>query len=214
MADVAALPARDRHGMATTKLFLGFVPWFVYTVVVNWAGTAAVPVAAFLAFAAAVGLVVRARMRGESAKLLEVTGAVVFAAYGVVALVAPAADAFLAGYGRALAALLLAVVIFALLPVRPFTEQYAREAVPREYWGSSKFHAINRRISAAWGGVVLAMAAGHVLATLLAPQLGRPADLLFNWGVPVLLIILAARYTARVTGDDDRPQAVPDSGAA
>jgi hypothetical protein len=108
--------------------------------------------------------------------------------------------------------LLLAAVIFALLPVRPFTEQYAREAVPPAHWDSPRFPAVNRRLSAAWGGVVLAMAAGHALAPVLAPEFGRPADLLLNWAAPVLLIIVAARYTGRVAGTDPQPEPVPNGG--
>ena len=59
-----------------------------------------------------------------------------FLVLGGISFLYPAADAFLAGYGRALAAAILAAVIFLLLPVMPFTEQYARESVPREYWHS------------------------------------------------------------------------------
>ena len=111
-------------------------------------------------------------------------------------------DEFVAG-GRALATLILAVVIFALLPVLPFTEQYARETVPQQYWQSPVFRSVNRRISAAWGAVI----AGHAVSTALAGVLtepattlpSRPVDLLFNWVIPVLLTWWAWRYTARVS---------------
>jgi hypothetical protein len=118
------------------------------------------------------------------------------------------ARSFLAGYGRALAAAILAAVIFLLLPVMPFTEQYARESVPREFWHSPTFRSINRRISAAWGGAIAVMALSHVVAGMFAtPDSGagllhRPVDLLFNWIVPALLLWAAARYTQRVAGDD------------
>lgn len=184
--------------MSKAKLFIGFVPWIAYTVIVNWAGPASVPAAALLAFATAAALVVRSMLRGESAKILEVTGAALFACYAVVALAAPATAPFLAGYGRALSTLVLGVVIFASLPVRPFTEQFARQSVPQSAWHSPRFRAVNRRISAAWGGAVLVMGLGHVAATAFAGTIGRFGEILLNWGLPIAMILLALRYTEHV----------------
>ena len=186
------------------KILVGLVPWAVFSLVATREGPGGVTTAAVLAFLVAAAFLVGAMVRGRSPKLLEVTAAVVFAAYGVVGADNPAADAFLAEYGRALATLVLAVVIFALLPVLPFTEQYARETVPEQYWHSPVFRSINRRISAAWGAVIAAMAVSHTLATVLPESTTtlptRPVDLLFNWVVPVLLSWWAYRYTARVSG--------------
>lgn len=111
------------------------------------------------------------------------------------------------------------------LPVMPFTEQYARESVARAYWHTPQFRSINRRISAAWGGVVAAMAVSHVVAgTFEAPDPGtrllhRPVDLVFNWIIPALLVWAAARYTQSVSGASDDEQAAHNpaergSGAA
>lgn len=115
--------------MSMQKALVGFVPWLVFTAMATRGGVGAVGAAAVLAFLVALGLVIRSTVRGESVKLLEVI-AVVFGGYALVALLDPSADAFLADYGRALAALLLAAVIFVLLPVLPFTEQYARKVCP------------------------------------------------------------------------------------
>jgi hypothetical protein len=154
-----------------------------------------------LALAVAVGLIGRSMVRGETPKLLEVTGAVVFLGLGVVAFAMPGSDAFLAGYGRALAALVLAVVIFATLPVMPFTEQYARESVPEQFWHTGRFRATNQRISAVWGAVIVGMAVCHGVAgvfdspnTVVGP-LYRPIDLVFNWVVPALLLWAAVAFT-------------------
>jgi hypothetical protein len=201
--------------MSMTKVFVGFVPWIVFSLVATRLGPGAVAAACALALLVALGLVVRSVSRGETPKLLEVSGAVVFLGLGVLAVVDTALDAVLAEYGRALAAAMLALVIFVLLPVMPFTEQYARESVPREYWHTPQFRSINRRISAAWGGVVAAVAVSHAVAgTFEVPDPGvrllhRPVDLLFNWVVPGLLVWAAARHTQRVTGGSDDPPAVP-----
>jgi hypothetical protein len=200
--------------MSMKQVLVGFVPWIVFTLVATRVGPGAVGTACVLAFLVAVGLIVRSVARGESPKVLEVVGAVVFLGLGGIAFAYPGTDAFLAGYGRALAAAILAAAIFLLLPVMPFTEQYARESVPREYWHTREFRSINRRISAAWGGAVAVIAVSHVVAgTFEVPDPGvrllhRPVDLLFNWVVPALILWAAARYTQRLAaGPDDAPAA-------
>jgi hypothetical protein len=197
--------------MSVRKVLIGFVPWVIFSLVATRAGPDAIGVAASLAFLVALGLVIRSVRRGESAKLLEVTAVVVFAGFAGVSLITSAGDDFLVDYGRALAALVLAVVIFVLLPVLPFTEQYARESVPREYWHTPRFRAVNRRISAVWGGVVAAMAVSHAVAGAVAvPDPGvrllhRPVDLVFNWVIPGLLVWLAVTVTARVSAAASDP---------
>jgi hypothetical protein len=192
--------------MSMTKVLVGFVPWIVFSLVATRAGPGAVAAAAGLAFLVAVGLIVRSITGGTSPKVLEASGAVVFLGLAVLAGVSPGLDPVLANYGRAIAAAVLAVVIFVSLPVMPFTEQYARETVPRQYWHTAEFRSINRRISAVWGGVVAVMALGHAVAGAIEvpdPGVGlvhRPVDLFFNWIVPGLLVWWAARYTQRVSG--------------
>jgi hypothetical protein len=202
--------------MSPRNVFIGFLPWVVFTLVSTRGGPGAVGVACLLAFLVALGLVIRSLTRGQSAKVLEVTGAVVFVVLGAVSALSPAWDAVLGSYGRALAAFVLAAVIFLLLPVMPFTEQYARESVPREYWHTREFRSVNRRISAAWGGVVAVMGVSHVVAgTFEVPDasaglLHRPVDLVFNWIIPGLLIWFALRYTQRVSAQaGDQPAPAP-----
>jgi hypothetical protein len=198
--------------MSTKQILLGFLPWIAFSVVATRVGPGAVGTAALLAFAVAAGLLVHSMVRGRSPKLLEVAGAVTFALAGIWATVSPASDVVLASYGRGGAALILAALIFLTLPVRPFTEQYARESVPEQYWHSPQFHAINRRISAAWGAAVAVMGVGHLIAGALTAQAveysgylpSRPVDLLLNWIVPGLLVLAAARYTTRVTTEAGR----------
>jgi hypothetical protein len=143
--------------MDTKKILVGFLPWIAFSLIATRVGAGAVGLAALLALVIAAVLVGRSLSRGESVKLLEATAVGTFALMGIWAIVDPTSDAFLADYGRGLAALILAAVIALTLAVRPFTEQYARESVPQEYWDSPQFHAINRRISAAWAGTAAVM---------------------------------------------------------
>jgi hypothetical protein len=193
--------------MDTKKILVGFLPWIAFSLVATRVGAGAVGLAALLALVIAAVLVGRSLSRGESVKLLEATAVGTFALMGVWAIVDPASDAFLADYGRGLAALVLAAVIALTLGVRPFTEQYARESVPQEYWDSPRFHAINRRISAAWAGTAAVMGVGHLIAGALTASeptgylTARPADLLLNWVVPGLLVLATVRYSRRVAAD-------------
>ena len=62
----------------------------------------------------------------------------------------------------------IAVVALGSLAFLPFTEQYARESVPREHWGSPLFRRTDRILTAVWGGVFPVTA----LLGLLALHLG------------------------------------------
>ena len=195
--------------MSTKQILLGFVPWVAFSLISTRIGPGAVGMAALLAFVLAACLVGRSVARGGTPKLIELTAVATFAVIGVWALLDPASDDVLAFYGRGLAALVLAAVLALSLLTRPFTEQYAREGVPEQYWDSPRFHSVNRRISAAWAGAVAVMGVGHLLSGVLAANAaeytgyltGRPADLLLNWLIPGALIALAVRYSRRVAAD-------------
>jgi hypothetical protein len=109
-----------------------------------------------------------------------------------------------ANYGRGGSTLVLALVMLGSVLLLPFTEQYARESVPRQYWGSPVFRSVNRRISAAWGLAVTVIGAGHLLAGDL--QAGGHSSLVvklvLNWVVPAGLALAAMTYTKHVVGPD------------
>lgn len=59
---------------------------------------------------------------------------------------------------------LLAIVLVSLAIGNPFTMQYAREQVPKEYWDRPQFLAANRVITAAWAGAFAVMAGADAAA--------------------------------------------------
>lgn len=199
--------------MSVKQILLGFLPWVVFSAISTRVGPGAVGMAALLALVVAAVFVARSVGRRKSPKLLEITAVVTFAVIGTWALVEPASDDSLAWYGRGLAAIVLAVVIAVSLAVRPFTEQYARESVPRQYWDSPRFHAVNRKISAAWAGAVAVMGVAHLISGVLAANaadytgylVSRPEDLILNWLVPGLLIYMTVNYSRRVVAETDGP---------
>ena len=150
--------------------------------------------------------------RSGGAKVLDLGAVLAFVGFTVVAFGAdPATAAFVDRYARAIAAGLLALIAFGSLLVVPFTEQYARESTPREVWNSPVFRAVNRRISAVFGAAVLAMAASHIYSGYLEAhhELSRRENLVLNWAIPIVLILLALKFVDRVTEENTTPTPTP-----
>ncbi len=187
-ADETAEKAGPRFG-----IYIAFVPWVLFTLITQHDTLKAAAVAALLG---AVAIALPALLAGRP-KLLEVGTVVAFAGFTVVAFVADASTAaWLARYARAIAAGLLALIAFGSLLVTPFTEQYARESVPRRYWSSPRFVAVNRQLTLMWACVFTAMVPAHVIAGALDT---RRANTIFNWVIPIVLVVWAAKRTTAVS---------------
>jgi hypothetical protein len=205
--------------MKSNSMFVSLIPWVLFTIIAGRIGSNFVGWAALAAGVAVVGIAVRSlRTRTPngtrpSVKIIDVTGVITFAVIAGLAFAGShSLRDHLADYGRGGCALVLAIVMFGSLLVVPFTEQYARESTPRQYWTSPVFRALNRRISAVFGAVVLAMAASHIYSGYLESNddLSRRANLLLNWAIPIVLILLALKYVDRVTGNNSA-SAAPSS---
>jgi hypothetical protein len=204
--------------MKSSKMFLSLIPWVLFTLIAGHAG------ADFVGWAAAVaGLMTLAiagyGMRGRTAdghrsslKVIDASGVVTFTVMTVLAF-AGSHDLRqdIVDYGRGACALVLALVMLGSLLVVPFTEQYARESVPRAYWSSPVFRVLNRHISAAFGIAILVMAAGHFYSGYLESHgnLSTPANLVLNWVLPIAVVLAALKYTDRVTSAPDHSAATP-----
>jgi hypothetical protein len=188
-------------------IYLAFIPWVVFTLVAQHSTLKVAAVGALLA----AGLIAGHSVRAGSAKVLELGAVLAFVAFTVVAFKAdPATAAFVDRYARAIAAGLLATIAFGSLLVVPFTEQYARESVPQQLWSTPQFKRINRQLTTMWGLVFALMIPAHVIAGALDTH---RANLIFNWAIPIVLVIWAAKQTARVSGGAKaRPST--DTGAA
>jgi hypothetical protein len=60
--------------------------------------------------------------------------------------------------------LFVALIPWVLFSFLPFTEQYARESVPEQFWSSPRFKAVNRQLTTMWACVFAAMVPLHVIA--------------------------------------------------
>ncbi|MBV9165551.1 MAG: hypothetical protein JO342_05310 [Solirubrobacterales bacterium] len=171
-------------------IYVAFVPWVLFTLITHHGSLKA---AAIAALGAAV-IIALPSLLGGRPKLLELGAILAFAGFAIVAFSADAATgAFVARYARAMAAGVLAVIAFASLLLTPFTEQYARESVPREFWSSPRFKQINRQLTLMWAWVFVAMIPSHLIAGAIDT---RRANTILNWVVPIVLIVWAAKRTA------------------
>src|SRR5664279_481738 len=174
-------------------IYIAFIPWVLFTLITQHDTLKAAAVVALLA---AVAIALPALLAGRP-KLLELGAVAAFAGFTVVAFTADASTAaWLARYARAIAAGLLALIAFGSLLFVPFTEQYARESVPRRFWVSPTFRLINRHLTAMWGWVFVAMIPSHLIAGAMNTH---RANMIFNWVIPIVLIVWAAKRTAAVT---------------
>jgi hypothetical protein len=115
------------------------------------------------AFAVSLLLSFRQWHRGESVKVLEIGSLVLFGALVFYTLVAAPAWT-VATVRLAVDTGLFAIAFVSLLVGQPFTLQYARESVPKEFWSSPLFLSTNRRITAAWTAAFAVMAGADVAA--------------------------------------------------
>jgi hypothetical protein len=184
-------------------IFLGFVPWIVFSVV---AGPSTWMWAAFAALVCSLILAVPDLRTSGSISILDAAALVFFAVLVVLALVLDrAALQPIEDRAQLLSSIVIAVVALGSLAVgRPFTEFYARKQTPQEYGGTPVFRQINRVITAVWGLVFLL----NALCDAAVGYWGANPDV-FNWVVPIVAIVAAVKFTGwypdHVTGRDQEP---------
>ena len=191
--------------MKVGQVLFGLAPWLLFSIMTHRLGDNEVAIAGLVAAIVALAMMLYTRGRG-GIKLLDAAAVVTF---GVIAIVGFAGgrsvDDWLANFGRGGSTLILGALMLLSAVTVPFTEQYARESVPQEYWGTHQFRSTNRAISLAWGLAVVVMGIGHVIAGFVDsstdPSTGaRPADLFLNWILPIVLVLLVIKYTQREAG--------------
>lgn len=190
--DNAPAGPTEKHGRRF-GIYVAFIPWVLFTLITQHDTLKAAAVVALLA---AVAIALPGLLAGRP-KLLELAAVAAFAGFTVVAFAADASTAaWLARYARAIAAGLLALIAFGSLLFTPFTEQYARESVSRRLWSSPRFVATNRQLTLMWACVFTAMVPAHIVAGAIDT---RRANTIFNWAIPIILVVWAAKRTAAVS---------------
>jgi hypothetical protein len=106
-------------------------------------------------------------------------------------------DSWLATWTGAGVGIVIGTIILLLVPVMPFTEQYAREQVPRQQWGSPTFKRINHALSLAWGAAIVTVGLSRLVAEVVAthgPGRALP-QLLLGAAVPVVIVVYMLKFT-------------------
>jgi hypothetical protein len=179
---------------------VGFAPWIVFSFVAQRLAANGVAWSALIAIAMTVVALLAAR-RKHGPMFLNLVSLGLFGLIAVVGFTGGAAvDQWLFEWGRPLVGVVLGLVVLATAPVRPFTEEYARQSVPQQYWGSPTFRKINRVLSAVWGVAILVIGLAGVVVTQLDAHAVDPSrnglvDLVLNWVVPIAVIWAAIWFT-------------------
>jgi hypothetical protein len=174
-------------------IVIALVPWFLFTIIAEH-GT--LKIASVAAVVIAVGVCLYSSRNGGRPKMIELAAVATFIVFTVVAFIAdPSVTHWLTRYARAIAAGVLSLLVFGSLLFVPFTEQYAREVVPREHWNSPRFKAVNRRLTALWGGVFAVMTVSHVIAGVIDH---KGTNIVFNWVIPIALVVWGSKQSTGV----------------
>jgi hypothetical protein len=192
--------ASAKSGGGSGSMFIGLASWVLFTIIAEH-GT--LKVASIAALVIAIGVCGYSMQGGKRPKLIELAAVATFIVFTVIAFVAdPSLTHWLTRYARAVAAGVLALLVFGSLLFVPFTEEYAREMVPREYWRSDQFKRVNRKLTVLWGQVFLVMTASHIIAGAVD---SRPTNIIFNWVIPIGLVLWGTKQS---TADKDTQPAL------
>ena len=171
------------------KSFIGLLPWVIFWVV---SGPNTWELGAVLALVAALVLVVPDAQH-HKIKMLDIVSIVFFAALTIAGLILDAGQlTWLEDYSQAISSAVLALIVLGSLLWVPFTAQYARDEVPAEFWDTPDFKRINLVLSTVWGLVFLACA----VLGFMAQDMAGSGNTLLNWVIPVILIVIAVKFTA------------------
>jgi hypothetical protein len=169
------------------SILLAFIPFIVFAVLDRVFG----PTQGLIGGAAAsVALLARDWVRpGRVIKILEVGTTILFGALALYAVFAHP-NWSVTAVRLAVDAGLLAIVLISMLIGKPFTLQYAREQVAREYWDSPEFLRTNYVITGVWALAFAVMVLAELALLYLpgmSPRIGIVAI--------VLALVAAVKFT-------------------
>jgi MFS family permease len=183
--------------MKPLSLILAFLPLVAYSLLARLLPAHDFGIAALIAAVIAVIVLVTVRPIWPP-KVIQATSFVMFIGLAIAGFVTGHADdRWLSRWAGAGAAVVMGLVILVLLPVIPFTEQFAREVTPREQWGSPNFVRINRVLSAAWGVAIVALGASRVVAAIIDrhnPH-SRLLVAVFSIVIPVVIVVYMLQFS-------------------
>ncbi|PWI45063.1 hypothetical protein [Streptomyces sp. ICBB 8177] len=189
--------------MKTSSLVLSFLPLVAFSVLARFLPSGNIGVAGLVAALAALLALVISRPAWPP-KIISAASFVLFAVFAVLGFsLGRRDDSWLAKWGGAGVGIILGLMILMLLPVMPFTEQFAREQVPRSAWGSPTFRRVNLVLSAAWGAAITLLGCSRLIAAALHEH--HAIEVIFGLVLPVLILVrmvgFSRTYPDRVRRD-------------
>jgi hypothetical protein len=190
--------------MKSTALILAFLPLIAFSLLSRFLPHGYIGVAGLVAAVAALIALATSHPIWPP-KILNACSLVLFALIAALGFtLGKNDDRWLATWGGAGVGIVLGLVILLLIPVLPFTEQFARQSVPPSQWASPTFKKINRVLSAAWGLAIFALGVSRVAAAgINGHTTRRLPEFLLGLALPVAIILymlkFSKNYPARVT---------------
>jgi hypothetical protein len=184
--------------MKPLMLVLSFLPLIAFSLLARLLPSADVGVAGLVAAACAAVATVAVRPVWPP-KILNASSLVLCTSLAVAGFAGSAGtDRWLSTWAGAGVGLVIGLVILALIPVMPFTEQFARQTTPQAYWGSPTFKKINRVLSIAWGAAIVALGVSRVVAAAIERHTasGRLPDLLLGTAIPIVIIVYMLKFSS------------------
>ena len=182
--------------MKTFTLILAFLPLVAFSLLARFLPSGYIGVAA-LAAAVIAGIAILTSRPIWPPKIINTCSLVLFAVLAVLGFtLGKHDDSWLATWGGAGVGIILGLIILALVPVMPFTEQFARETTPQAYWGSPTFRKINRVLSAGWGVAIFAVGLSRVAAAAVHEHTAsRLPELLLSLAVPLVIVVYMLKFS-------------------
>ena len=178
------------------ELIVGFLPLIAFSLLAKILPSGDIGIAGLIAALLAVAVMLTSRPVWPP-KILNACSFVLFAVLAILGFsVGKGDDSWLATWTGAGVGIIIGVVMLLLVPVIPFTEQYARESVPREEWGSPRFKRVNRGLSLAWGASIVLIGLSRLAAAAARHSSAHTvAQILLGAAVPVVIIVYMLKFT-------------------
>jgi len=182
--------------MKSLMLILAFLPLIAFSLLSRFLPHGYIGVAGLVAAVIALIAIVISRPIWPP-KILNTCSLALFAVLAVLGFtLGKSDDRWLATWGGAGVGIILGLIILILIPVMPFTEQFAREATPQAYWSSPTFKKINRVLSTAWGLAIFAVGVSRVAAAAINGHTTRRLpELLLGLLVPAAIIQYMLKFS-------------------
>jgi hypothetical protein len=182
--------------MKPLTLIFAFLPLVVFSLLSRFLPHGDIGVAGLAAALIALAVILTSRPVWPP-KILNICSLALFALIAVLGFtLGKNDDRWLATWGGAGVGIVLGTMILALVPVMPFTEQFARESVPQAEWSSPIFKRINRVLSTGWGVAIFAVGVSRVAAAAINGHTTRRLpELLLGLVVPSVIVLYMLKFS-------------------